>query len=558
MSLRRPLLRLLAPLLLLATAHAAAARTPLEASALAEELAAVLDESYSDDEPGAAVLVARGDELLLRQGRGLADVELSVDILPSMPFRLGSITKQFTAAAIHLLAERGKLSIDDEITKFLPEFPTQGHRITLRHLLTHTSGISNYTSIPGYMSQPVKRDVTLDQLIRVFRDLPMDFAPGEKWQYSNSGYVLLGAVIEKASGQSYSEFLKASLFEPLGLTSTLVGEHASIVPNRVKGYLMNGEQLRNAPFVSMSQAHAAGALLSTVDDMWRWSRALFRGEILSAESLEAMTTPAVLNDGEVAGYAHGLGIGTFRGHDVIRHGGGIHGFTTVAQWFPDEEVLVVVLCNVPGRIPGPGLVAQRLAALALGIAGFVAAAERLAALYRSELEGHPGWEASLKATVWWGCGSAHLSDIAALLERIDTPRARALLQSEPYEGVSREAAGAAPSSAPPTAATDCNAPETAAARSECAGRELAAANAAHERVFEECKERVAPGLRPQLLGAESSWKRNRQTECAVEVAAYPDKDEDARAFVRARCLARTTRRRTQALLNTHPECADPR
>ena len=190
--------------------------------------------------------------------------------------------------------------------------------------------------------------------------------------------------------------------------------------------------------------------------------------------------------------------------------------------------------------------------------GFVAAAERLAALYRSELEGHPGWEASLKATVWWGCGSAHLSDLAALLGRIDTPRARALLQSEPYEGVSRESAGGAPSSAPPTAATDCNAPETAAARWKCADHELAAANAAHERIFEECKERVAPGLRSQLLGAEASWKRNRQTECAVEVAAYRDTDEDARAFVRARCLARTTRRRTQALLNTHPECADPR
>lgn len=333
---------------------------------MAEAIHQLLLDAYPDATgPGAALLVMDDGEVVYRGARGMADVELGVPLDPGQVFRLGSITKQFTAAAILLLEEEGKLSLDDPIDEHLPDYPTHGHTITIEHLLTHTSGIASYTGIPGYMDQPVRRDLTTDELVEVFRSLPMDFAPGERWAYSNSGYVLLGAIIEAVSGMSYAVFVEQRIFAPLGMESSHYGGH-QIVPGRVNGYLADGEGYINAPYLSMTQPHAAGSLLSTVDDLARWDAALASGELISPDAYRRMTTPFTLNDGEATRYGYGLMLSTLRGHPTVMHGGGIHGFVTFAGRLPADGVYVAALSNYPGGGMGPGPLALKAAALAAG------------------------------------------------------------------------------------------------------------------------------------------------------------------------------------------------
>ena len=246
----------------------------------------MLDEAYPADGPGAAVIVVKGDEVVFRGAAGMANVELGVSLSPDNVFRLASITKQFTAAAILLLEEQDKLSVTDNINKYLPNYPTQGHTIKIENLLSHTSGIFNYTNIPGYMGgEKIRKDVTTEELIEVFANLPMDFAPGEQYRYSNSAYVLLGAIIEKVSGQSYADFIQTAIFDKLGMKHSYYGG-PQIILNRANGYQGEAGDYSNAGFLSMSQPHAAGSLLSTVDDMTIWSKALFGGELLSKKSLK--------------------------------------------------------------------------------------------------------------------------------------------------------------------------------------------------------------------------------------------------------------------------------
>jgi D-alanyl-D-alanine carboxypeptidase len=338
----------------------------LAALPVAADYAESLEDAYPADGPGGAVIVVKDGDVVFRAARGMADMELGIPLEPGHVFRLGSITKQFTAAAIMKLADEGKLSVDDEITRFLPDYPTQGHTITIEHLLTHTSGIFSYTNIPGYMAGPeIRADLTTEELIEVFDDLPMQFAPGTRWEYSNSAYVLLGAIIEKVSGQSYAEYVREHLFKPLGMDRSHYGGH-QIIPGRVQGYGEGPDGIVNAPYLSMTQPHAAGSLLSTVDDLARWNAGLFGGDVISAESLERMTTDFTLTDGEGTGYGYGLAIGTFRGEPSISHGGGIHGFATYGMWLPDSGVYVAVLSNNPGNRVSPEFLATALAAEAIG------------------------------------------------------------------------------------------------------------------------------------------------------------------------------------------------
>ncbi len=334
-------------------------------SEISDQIGELLVEAFPAGEPGAALRVERGDELLYRGASGMADLELGVELAPDMVFRLGSITKQFTSAMILLLAEEGRLALDDPLEKFLPSYPTHGHTITVKHLLNHTSGIRSYTSIPGYMDQEIRRDLTTEELVAVFSGEPMEFAPGTAWSYNNSGYVLLGALLEEVSGKSYSELLETRLFDPLRLEHTRVGGE-QIVPRRARGYDKEDGVWVNAPYLSMTQPHGAGALISTVDDVARWTHALHGGEVVSAESLAAMTSPTRLADGEEVPYGYGLSLSTVRGRPVIQHGGGIHGFRTFALWMPEEEVLVVILSNAGGGGATPGEVALQVAALAAG------------------------------------------------------------------------------------------------------------------------------------------------------------------------------------------------
>jgi CubicO group peptidase (beta-lactamase class C family) len=345
---------------------AAVAEEPRSTESLAAEIERMLVEAYPDAEgPGAALLVVRQGEVLYRGARGMANLELGVPLSADHVFRLGSITKQFTAAAILLLEERGKLTVDDPITEYLPDFPTHGHEITIAHLLTHTSGIYNLTDIPGYMDQPVRQDVTTEELIDAFRDLDPEFEPGERWDYSNSGYILLGAIIEKVSGQSYAEFMRENVFEPLGLHHTDC-DGTRIIPNRASGYELAGDGYANAAFISMTQPHGAGVLVSTVDDLVRWNAALAGGELISKESYERMTRPAVLDDGTEAPYGYGFSVGDVRSLPAVHHGGGIHGFVTFALYLPGEDVYVAALSNLPGGGMGPGPLALRAGALVAG------------------------------------------------------------------------------------------------------------------------------------------------------------------------------------------------
>lgn len=331
-----------------------------------DEVRAYLDATYTPDRPGASVVIVKGGEIIHEQGYGLANVEHSTPITPATIFRIGSVTKQFTAAAIMLLEQRGELSIDDPINKFLPDYPVHGHEITIYHLLNHTSGIKSYTGIPGYMDQGVRTDLTTDELIDVFAHLPMEFAPGDSWNYNNSGYVLLGAIIETVSAQSYSDFIAEHITAPLGLDSTLYGG-PQVIPNRAAGYSTDeAGNVINAGYISMTQPHAAGALLSTTGDLVKWHKALTGGEFIHDDSYAAMTTPADLNDGGSYPYGFGLGVGLLRERRMIAHGGGIHGFSCYALWLPDEDIYVAVLTNGAPAGPGPTTVAKTIAALTIG------------------------------------------------------------------------------------------------------------------------------------------------------------------------------------------------
>lgn len=323
-----------------------------------------LSEAYPANGPGAAAIVVRDGEVLYRGASGMADMELSVPLSADNVFRIGSISKQFTAAAILLLEEQGKLSVADDINTYLTDYPTHGHTITIEHLLTHSSGIFCYTDIPGYWDGvAIRKDVTTEELIAVFANLPMDFAPGDEFRYSNSGYVLLGAIIEEVSGQSYADFMQTEVFDRLELQNTSHGG-LQLVPGRVHGYAGTPGEYKNAGFLSMTQAHGAGALLSTVDDMAKWTKALFGGEFLSKASLDTMTAEYELNNGEYTGYGYGLVIGERFGKEEISHNGGINGFATSGIWIPEQKIYVVVLSN--SEDISPGFVAARMAFDAAG------------------------------------------------------------------------------------------------------------------------------------------------------------------------------------------------
>jgi len=326
----------------------------------------LLEHAYAADEPGAAILIVTKGEILYQDGFGLANMEHGVDITPDTIFRIGSVTKQFTATAIMMLQEQGKLSVTDSISQYLPDYPTHGHTILIEHLLTHTSGIMSYTSIPGYMgSNEIRHDVSTAELIEVFRDLPMEFAPGTAWNYNNSGYVLLGAIIEKISGQTYAEFIAENITTPLGLSNTTYAGSA-LVKNRAAGYsAIDGGGFENAGFLSMSQPYAAGSLLSTVNDLATWQAALTNGDLINSASYAKMTSPVLLADGEYFPYGYGFTLVPLRGHAMVSHSGGIHGFICQTIWLPEQEVYVAVLSNTTGRSPDPDMIARNVAAIAI-------------------------------------------------------------------------------------------------------------------------------------------------------------------------------------------------
>ena len=306
-----------------------------------------------------AVLVARGSDVILSNGYGFANLEWEVPNTPTTKFRLGSITKQFTAASILLLEERGKLRLDDPIKKHVPDAPVAWDAITIFNLLTHSSGIPNFTSLPAYKTLKLE-DTPVAKTIVAVRDRPLDFVPGEKMSYSNSGYLVLGHIIERVTGASYEKFVSDNVFTPLGMKDSGYDSNTVLIPRRAAGYMPSASGPVNAGFVHMSIPHAAGALYSTTEDLLRWQQGLFGGKLISAASLAKMTTP--FKDD----YGFGVVVRTSNGRKVVQHGGGIDGFNTFLAYYPDTRVTVAVLANLNGE--SPNQISTKLADLAHGSA----------------------------------------------------------------------------------------------------------------------------------------------------------------------------------------------
>jgi CubicO group peptidase (beta-lactamase class C family) len=313
---------------------------------------------------GASVAVVRGSETLVERGYGFADLQLEIPTPPRAIYEIGSITKQFTAAAILLLAEDGKLSLDDELTKFLPDYPTHGHRITLRHLLNHTSGIKGYTELEEFGEFMMLRKPK-EELVKLFSSKPFDFAPGEDLIYNNSAFFLLGLIIEKASGVPYAEFVKARLFERVGMEDSSYCSERSIQKKKVQGYDTENDGLVLKRHIDHTWPYAAGSLCSSAHDLALWNRALHGGKVLSPASYRAMITPGVLNDGSPIRYAMGLTVVDTGGRRVITHGGGIPGFLSHADYYPAEDLTVVVLFNTAGPM-NPQTTGRAIAEAVLG------------------------------------------------------------------------------------------------------------------------------------------------------------------------------------------------
>lgn len=314
---------------------------------------------------GAVIAISEKGTTRLIRGYGLENLENKTPVTADTVFRIGSVTKQFTAAAVMLLAEQGKLSIEDPLSKFLPDFP-RARDVTLRQLLNHTAGIHNYTAQKDF-ERAERQDYTTDEMVGYIARMGKvyDFEPGTAWNYSNSNYMLLGAVIEKVSGQPLGRFLKTSIFDPLGLRHTAMDDLAEIVPNRAQGY----ERSKSAPtgfvnttYTSMGVAAGAGAMRSTAADLLKWQAALFGGKLLKPESLAMMIEPARLKDGRLSSsgrpsaplasplgeYGFGLILKPQEGRRTIGHTGSINGFNAWTLYFPDDQASIVILTNTSG------------------------------------------------------------------------------------------------------------------------------------------------------------------------------------------------------------------
>jgi len=351
-----------------------------------EALVATLDSiasAHVDNEmvPGVAVAVVKDGVTLLEKGYGYVDLEWMIPTPTDASFEIGSVTKQFTAAAVMLLVEEGKLDLDADFTQYL-DFDTKGRSIPLRRLLDHTSGIKGYTEMAEVFGDLTPRKLPRDTLVQLLETEPVHFEPGTAWVYNNSGYFLLGLIIEAASEISYEDFVAERLFKPLGMNDSYYCSESAVRPNRAHGYDAVGPgQLIRARYLDHTWPYAAGSLCSSVGDLVRWNLALHGGEVLSESSYEAMITPMPLEDGWPMTYAMGLGVGMHGDTRRIAHGGGINGFVSDGRYFPDEGLIVVALQNSTGANVG-----ALGAALATAVLGPVNAPDPVSATYSGSLD----------------------------------------------------------------------------------------------------------------------------------------------------------------------------
>jgi CubicO group peptidase (beta-lactamase class C family) len=322
------------------------------------------------------VLVVDGDRVLLDKGYGMADVEWNIPNEPAAKFRLGSLTKQFTATLVLLLQQDGKLNINDPVSKYLPDSPKTWEKITLANLLGHTSGIPNFTGLNEFGVWKMSPH-TPEEELAFFRDKPLDFEPGSKFTYSNSNFEVLGAVIEKVSGKKYGDLLRERIFDPLEMKDTGLDSDELILPRRAQGYMPGAKGIVLARSESMTVPWAAGSIYSTTGDLLKWEHGLFGGKVLSADSLKQMTTPGK------GDYGLGVFVANKDGLRVVEHGGGIEGFNTNLMYAPDRRIAVVVLGNVNGGAPGS--MGDQLFDVVLGKPVVLASEHKAAPIAKEEL-----------------------------------------------------------------------------------------------------------------------------------------------------------------------------
>lgn len=303
-----------------------------------------------------SALVAENGKVIFKKGFGQANMEWNIPNQSDTKFRLGSISKQFTAFLIVKLAEDGKLKLDVPITTYLPDYPKEnGDKITIHQLLTHSSGIPNYTDSPSFFKEKARNPYTPEAFVKTFSSLPLDFKPGEKFNYSNSGYFLLGYIIEKVSGKTYEQYLQEIILTPLKMVNTGYDHSDVILKNRAAGYEKRGKQIINAAYLDMSLPYAAGSLYSTVEDLYLWDQALYTNKLLSAKSMESLFKPYI--SAGKASYGYGWFIDEVDNGDkpklkIIGHGGGINGFNTIISRYPADKNLIVLLNNTGGTVLG--------------------------------------------------------------------------------------------------------------------------------------------------------------------------------------------------------------
>ncbi|MDC6385549.1 class A beta-lactamase-related serine hydrolase [Flagellimonas taeanensis] len=324
----------------------------LTAQDLESKIDQVLETKFESNGPGAVFLATKNGKIIYNKAFGLSNLELQVPMQTDNVFEIGSMTKQFTAVSILMLMEEGKLNLEDSITKFIPDYPTHGHRITVHHLLTHTSGIKSFTSVKG-LNAIAQNEMEPMEVIDFFKDEPMDFAPGAEFKYNNSGYVLLGYIIEKVSEMSYEDFVEQRIFNRLGMASSRYASHSEVVPKRASGHHKKEDYI-NARHISFSIPYASGSLMSTVADMFTWEEAIKNHVLLNKETTQLAFTNYTLNNGDPIHYGYGWHVKEMEDMFSYEHGGSIFGFKSMGVYFPDGDIYVIGLsncdCNSPTEV----------------------------------------------------------------------------------------------------------------------------------------------------------------------------------------------------------------
>jgi D-alanyl-D-alanine carboxypeptidase len=335
--------------------------------ALGDRVDAMAKQMLSRPLAGISVAVARDGQVVIARGYGTANLEHSVAMTPETVFHVVSISKNILAAVVLQLVDEGKLRLDDEVTKYVPEAPTLGHHVTVRQLLNHTSGIYSFSSLPDAANNE-RFELTHEQVLGLIKDKPFDFVPGTRWRYDNSGFYIAGMVVERVTKQDYGAYVREHIFKPLGMSSASLCDARMVVPHLASGYALDGGALLNAAFVSWKVPSAGGAVCATAGDLLKWQAALDAGRVLTQSSLRLMRTPTTLADGTKIDYGLGTCLGSLDGHRVVGHTGSGGGFRSVLESFPDDHLAIVILINTEDGSPAPVAMAAEIARGVLGTA----------------------------------------------------------------------------------------------------------------------------------------------------------------------------------------------